>query len=333
MSQNPKYLYYQSAKRFGEGLLDRRSCLMILLAEAKLSGRTAVLPKFVLGAQHNQGSLVESYLIDEYLSIDNLNVPYILEENFFKIYNDVDTNDVLKINDHPFNYDSPVKIVIRILATDNFWNLKKTYDTFKLAKLYHGVGVKFVIPMVEAPVKVKRIGDEILNSLERPTIGLHLRRGDRLNKKLRESMSQSIIIKKMKDFDYNSVFYCTNDKNYKIDQTKFHSHHEFSHLLESITDNYLLFAIEMYVVDNCDISIRTFNDSSPFYNIKDTTEKNYAISNYSMHSSSNRFKKIPLRFVKCYYEDITTDKRKAFVRRRPFLPLLIKVIKWKLKLM
>ncbi|WP_296382145.1 hypothetical protein [Winogradskyella sp.] len=326
-----RYLYYKASKKFGEGLLDRRSCLMILLAEAKLSNRTAVVPRFRLGSQHNNGELLESYLIDEYISLENIDVEHILEEKFLDIEKNIDSNEILNIENSPFDYDTPQTLVIRNLQDDNFWNLKNTYDVFSKAKLYHGVGVKFVVPLVAAPKHIKDIGDQILNSLEKPIIGVHLRRGDRLNKKLNDSMSEETMLRKLSRFEYNSVFYCTNDRNYSINNSKFHSSNKFKALLGDIKDNYLLFAIEMYIVDNCDISVRTFNDSSPFFNIGNKENKNYAICNYSMHGSNNSFTKIPEELVICNYEDYNKDKRRSFVKGRPFIPRLINALRRKLK--
>ncbi|WP_178987334.1 hypothetical protein [Winogradskyella schleiferi] len=328
-----KYLYYKSSKKFGEGLLDRRSCLMILLAEAKLSNRIAIIPKFQLGSQHNNGKPIESYLIEDYINIDKLNVHYILEENFLDIEKRLDSNAILNIEDKKFNYNTNETLVIRNLQNDNFWNLKKTYQAFSLAKLYHGVGVKFVIPLVTAPSQIKQLGDNILNRLEKPVIGLHLRRGDRLNKKLNASMDETIIVNKLKDFNYNSVFYCSNDQNYRIENSRFFSSTYFSDLLKDIKDNYLLFAIEMYVVDHCDISVRTFNDSSPFYYLENKQNKNYSICTYSMHGSNNSFMKIPKQLVKCNYEDYDKNKRKSFVKSRPIVPRFLMAIKRKLKLL
>ncbi|BAO75142.1 hypothetical protein [Winogradskyella sp. PG-2] len=326
-----RYLYYKATKKYGEGLLDRRSCLMILLAEAKLSNRVAVVPKFQLGSQHNNGKPLESYLIDEYISLEKIDVDYILEEDFLDIEKTIDSKNVLIIQDQPFDYSTSETLVVRSLKTDNFWSLKKTYDAFSLAKLYHGVGVKFVIPLVSAPNHIKTIGDQILDSLERPVVGVHLRRGDRLNKKLNDSMNEETMLRKLSRFDYNSVFYCTNDRNYKINDARFHSSNKFKTLLGDIKDNYLLFAIEMYIVDNCDFSVRTFNDSSPFFNIENQDNKNYSICNYSMHGSNNSFSKIPKELVTCNYEDYNKDKRKSFVKARPFFPRLINAVIRKIK--
>ena len=104
-------------------------------------------------------------------------------------------------------------------------------------------------------------------------------------------MDETIIVNKLKDFNYNSVFYCSNDQNYRIENSRFFSNANFKDLLKDIKDNYLLFAIEMYVVDHCDISVRTFNDSSPFYDTENKQNKNYSIGNYSMYGSNTSFVK------------------------------------------
>ena len=111
------------------------------------------------------------------------------------------------------------------------------------------------------------------------------------------------------------VFYCSNDQDYRINHDKYFSISDFKHLVKSVTDNYLLFCIEMYIVDNCDISVRTFNDSSPFYFIENETNKNYSICNYSMHGSNNQSKNIPNELIKCYYESYSTHDRKGFIKR------------------
>ena len=59
--------------------------------------------------------------------------------------------------------------------------------------------------------------------------------------------------------------------------------------------------------------------------------KNYAICNYSMHGSNNSFTNVPKELVTCNYEDYNKDKRKIFVKRRPFIPRLINTVRRKLK--
>ncbi len=331
MKSTQKYLYYKPVKKYGEGLLDRRSCLMILLAEAKLKNRMAVVPKFKLGSRHNNGNSIESYLIDDYFNIERLNVEYILEEDFLSIEKIIDLESVINIDDKKIDYNSEYRLVIRHLKDDNFWNLK-LYDVFALAKNYHGVGVKFVIPEVTPTREIENIGNVILSRLKKPTIGLHLRRGDRLNKRLNQSMQERIIINKLNEFDYDSVYYGTNDRNYKINDKRFFSSADFKDLTGDIKDNYLLFAIDMYVIDNCDVSVRTFNDSSPFYYTDNELNKNFSICDYSMHGSNNSFRKIPSQLIRCHYDDKTKNNRKAFVKSRPFLPRLVMAIKRKLKL-
>ncbi len=325
-----KYLFYNAKARWGEGLSDRRACLMILLAEAKLSNRTAVISKFSLGSKHNNGRKKDSYIVDEYCNIDSLKVDYIFKENFDKLKNKIDKQDILEINDAPFDYSRKEVLVVRNLVDDNFWNLNKLSDVISLAKLYHGNGAKFVVPMVAAPKRVVEIANKVLAQLPKPLVGLHLRRTDRLNKKLDLSMNPEVIINKMSDFGYNSVFYCTNDKDYSINHKKFYSSKNFDFLEELKADNFLFFCLEMYIVDNCDISVRTFKDSSPFFYIEDKTNKNYSICDYGMHMSFSQNRKIPKSFVKCNYEAISDKDGEAFFDKKvglvtKFTSLLIRI--------
>jgi len=64
------------------------------------------------------------------------------------------------------------------------------YEALNFAKLDHGAGLKCVDPLAAAAQHIMGVGDNTLSSLEKPVIGLHLRRGDRLYKKLNHSMSQ-----------------------------------------------------------------------------------------------------------------------------------------------
>jgi len=76
----------------------------------------------------------------------------------------------------------------------------------------------------------------------------------------------------------------------------------------------------MYIVDNCDISVRTCSDSLPFYNIENKENKDYSICNYSMHGSNNSLSKIPKELVTCNYEYYDRDKRRTFVNSKPIIP-------------
>lgn len=310
-----KYLQYRPSKKYREGLSDRRLCLMFLLAEAKLSGRIAVLPKFRLTPRHNNGKTVESYLINTYFRIDKLGVDCVLEDDFIEKRKRIASEQILEIKDKFFDKKSDKILIVRNLQNDNFWNLSKLHDVICLAKNYHGVGAKFVIPLVTPPRHIKEIGDTILSQLVRPIVGLHLRRGDRLNRKLDESMNGKTIINKLNKFDYGSVFYCSNDQKYGVDHPKYFSISCFKELVKTIDDNYILFCIEMYIIDNSDISVRTFNDSSPFYFMEDQSDKNYSICNYSMHGSNYRTRDIPGKLIKCDYESYTKNDKKGFLKR------------------
>ena len=111
-----KYLKYNALKKYGEGLLDRRACLLILLAEAKLSNRIAVIPKFHLGAQHNHGNKIASYLVHTYFEIDKLGVEYMLEEDFLPKEKALDQADILNIQDEKFDKNSDKTLIMFSLS-------------------------------------------------------------------------------------------------------------------------------------------------------------------------------------------------------------------------
>lgn len=156
MSENRRYLFYSPEKKYEEGLLDRRSCLCILLAEAKLSGRIAVIHKFKLGSHHNNGMPIESYLIGEYFNIDRIDVQYIFENDFKDILKQTSESKKLNVTNERFDFDTDHSLVIRHLRDDNYWNLK-LYDVFALAKNYHGVGVKIILPEITPTEKLNEL--------------------------------------------------------------------------------------------------------------------------------------------------------------------------------
>ena len=311
-----KYLFYNARARWEEGLSDRRSCLMILLAEAKLSNRVAIIPKFSLGAKHNNGKKRESYIVDEYCIVDKIGVEYLYLTDFTEIRESIDEEDVLNITEDTFDYNSQIPLVVRNLKDDNFWNLHKLQDVIQLAKLYQGNGAKFIIPLAEPTNRIKEIGDIVLDKLKRPIVGLHLRRTDRLNKPLAKSMNENIIKGKIEDFTFNSVYYCSNDPSYRLNGDAYFTFDNFEILRDITEDNFLLFCVEMYIVDNCDISIRTFKDSSPFFYGNSADEKNYAICDYGMHMSFSQSKKIPNKFVRCFYDNSKTNEFSTFFDKK-----------------
>ena len=159
------------------------------------------------------------------------------------------------------------------------------------------------IPLFKPNEYIKQIGTEVLNSIERPLIGIHLRRGDRISKNLtlQKAMEPNNIYQKISEFKYNTVFYCTNDSNYNLNYNNFINFKHFESL-KNIKNNYILYCIEMFIIDNSDISIRTFNDSTIYYYKKDPG-MNFTLTNYNMCTKikiANRIK-IPHKFIEQKY--------------------------------
>ena len=278
-----KYLYYKAKVKASAGISDKRACIAVLLAEAKLTNRIPILPKMMLSKNHQ--TLIKKdmicYIHDTYFIIPT---EYTIDDDFN--FNNINSDDICNVYGQD-KFKSNKKLVIRNTEYDNFWNLNKLTEVIKLGGIYHGVGMELSNPIFIVPDKIKKIGDLILNKLKKPIIGIHLRMGDRLNPLLKKQLTPSNIKNLIKNLNYNSVYYCSNS-NFKMNTCNivsnelFFEKSDFSKELINIEDNYILFCIEMYIVDNCDISIRTFVDSSIYFN-KQHYGNNYTITNYSMH--------------------------------------------------
>lgn len=53
-------------------------------------------------------------------------------------------------------------------------------------------------------------------------------------------MDETVIVNKLEDFNYNSVYYFSNDQNYNIENSTYVSSKNFNDLLKDVRDNYLL---------------------------------------------------------------------------------------------
>ena len=293
-----KYLYYKFGRMHTHnGISHKRASLSVLLAESMLYSRIAVLPKFTLSSnfQNTDEKHVFSHLIEDYFNMDEIN--YIFEHEFLE-NNKCDNATI--ITDNQIMNNEP-QIIIRQCTDDDFFNLHKLTNVIDLAGRLHGVGMKMVIPKFTPTDFIRTKGNLILNCLSRPIIGIHLRRGDKLNNKfLKQATTPNKLVEKCSVLDYSSVYYCTNDINYKINEDKWHDSSHFKNILEDIKDNYMLFCIEMYIVDNCDISIRTFNDSSIFFH-KQQIGTNYYITPQSMHKHKMNIE-VPTQLISQNYE-------------------------------
>ena len=179
-----KYLYYKTKKKMKAGISDRRACIAVLLAEAKLTNRIAILPKMILSKYHETlgNKDIIDYIHDKYFKITNIEYTTDTE---FKI-NDINPEDVLNINERERFDESNKMLVIRNCINDNYWRLGNLHNVIKLAGIYHGTGMNLSNPIFYVPDNIKKIGDSILSRLKKPTIGIHLRMRDRMNESLKK---------------------------------------------------------------------------------------------------------------------------------------------------
>ena len=297
-----KYIYYKAKKKDKAGLSDRRSSLSYILAESKINNRIAVIPKFILDSKHqkNIGKLendIYSYILETYSEIDKNEFPYIFEEDFIKnIFHTVNNNDIEYVDSFkPFTSDK--SIIIRNTPGDTYnrrafcpYNLHNVAD---LANKIQGqtfeLGI-LKIPLYKPTHYISNIGNVILSNLTKPILGIHIRRTDRLSmfKELEEHQNPSFIEKKISKLNYKSIYYCSDDPKYELNFLNAYNKNAFAELIKNIDDNYLLCCIEMYIICNCDIAIRTFYNSDIFYNIE-KKNINYSLSGTSMHGKPQKY--------------------------------------------
>jgi hypothetical protein len=279
-----KYLRYKCDQNNGSaGLSDRRSCLSILLSESKLTGRIAVIPKFILTGEHNNGHIISSYLIDTYFRLDKITDKYIFEEDF----DILGIHDCVEISQDDDILHSDAKLVVRHFLTNHFYQIQVN-RILDVASHIHSFGVKNVIPMFIPTPAIFEESVNILKQLPRPIVGITFRRMARLNPKLNESMQSEVILKKLEIFEYSSVVYGSNDNEFSLCGNNIYNIKDF---IDS-PDNYYNFSVTMSVIDGCDISVRTFSDSYIYFH-KETIGRNYHIADYSMHDSHVQTDDIP----------------------------------------
>ena len=257
-----KYLTYELNERVGSGLNDRKCVLSILFEEAKSCGRIAVIPRFKMSKNHNHARPSTSQILGEYLSFDDERYPYVLHSE------NTEWNVISGEDDIP----DELKYVKRHFTKGVWYN--KTWNKYEKAS--------FILRNTTfKPIEmVKQAGDEILKKLGTKTIGVHVRKGDRLTPNETRRLTPGYIQDICSKTGY-AMYVASNEKNFI---GEFYTYRDFPEARSFANDNYLLFALEMYIVENCDVHIKTFQDSEHLYS--SDAEMYYMIPR-SMHIHDN----------------------------------------------
>lgn len=257
-----KYLTYELNERVGSGLNDRKCVLSILFEEAKSCGRIAVIPRFKMSKNHNHARPSTSQILGEYLSFDKEGYPYVLNSE------NTEWNVISGEDDIP----DELKYVKRHFTKGVWYN--KTWNKYE--------NTSFIMRNTTfKPIEmVKQAGDEILKKLGTKTIGVHVRKGDRLTPNETRRLTPGYIQDICSKTGY-AMYVASNEQNFV---GEFYTYRDFPEVHPFAHDNYLLFALEMYIVENCDVHIKTFQDSEHLYN--SDAELYYMIPR-SMHIHDN----------------------------------------------
>jgi len=288
-----KYLFYRTDKRVACGLSDRRSSLCGLLAEARFLGRAAVLPLFELSVAHNYKRTVPLSDLTEYFNFDLIKaeVPVFTQaqidqtgmKSTLTVSEDVATEDLLLCSE---------QLIVREWTDDNFYTSHEHLRP--LASRYHGTGMGPGPGMFLPTARTRELGDRILEQLDQPFVGIHLRRRDRLSlvPRLKELTSPSNVWRSLIQRSLeNSVVYFASDEqspSYYQELAALLNIRRWVDFKADIPNyyrenNYQLFALEMYIVDRAKAGFRTFQDATPFYCLNDTDQRSFSLTDLSMH--------------------------------------------------
>ena len=256
-----KYLYYDIKERVGSGLNDRKCVVSILLEEARANDRIAVIPRFKLSKGHNNDKQIFSQILEDYVILDDPRYKYTLD-----LPKDATWKTILD-EDIP-EEETFVKRRFKAVWYCKTWNK------------YENVSFVTRNSLFKPTDDVRRMGEAVLKDLRshgKRTVGVHLRKGDRMSSEEKTRMSPEYIFSMTKHFDC-PIYVATNEP--KFVHESFKTYRDFPEL-SNISDNYLLFAVEMYVVEQCDVHIKTFIDSEHMYG--SVSKEKYYLIPRSMH--------------------------------------------------
>mmetsp|Transcript_21954 Transcript_21954/g.70933 ORF Transcript_21954/g.70933 Transcript_21954/m.70933 type:complete len:318 (-) Transcript_21954:431-1384(-) len=289
------YLMY-SSEADGEltGLADRRASLAALLAEAEFLNRTAVVTPVALAAQHNSGEALECSWA-KYLDFGLIGVRVVstdeLEAELAGSFDDAPSSWLVVSSDVTASeLSSRSEVLIERRWPDSHWHSALPETRERTAEL-HCVGMTLdaqaASPWFRPSRFVAHFATEPLEALGTKYAALHIRRGDKLaeHPPLAAKTSPEAILGKIRwllDAGISRLYVAyrpgrgetdaplnlspLSDAGFQLFTASSFPSLNHEALAE---DNYLLFCVEMLIVDRAAVSVRTFADSTPFYRVDD----------------------------------------------------------------
>ena len=249
----------------------------------------AVLPRFSLdAARHNLGVELEASDLSEYVSLDFIPVETVPLLDFFW---DPDDAAYAQGPIHPAEWrPCQERVLVRPCAV-GFWR-NPVHDTVhKLAGEMHGTGMRPTSGLFGPSARVAAACRRAAARVGGPYIGVHVRRGDKLEllPGLRAVTNPDAVAWAVSCAagELRDVYVATNDPGadyaglLKARGFKVHTRGNLF-AEERGSDNHLLFAMEMLLVDEAAVSIRTFNDATPWF-FSSQLKPNHFLFDRSMH--------------------------------------------------
>ncbi|CAK0892156.1 unnamed protein product [Prorocentrum cordatum] len=267
MQRRATYLLWQIPTDCdGQGLSDRRACLAVILAEAFLLERVAVLPLFRLDAdRHNAGVLLPGSDLSEYVSLERIPVATVALADFAWEPGEA---AVVAGPVRPREWRGCRARVLVRPCTPGFWRNE-------LAGELHGTGMRPTAGLFAAPARVAAAAARAAARIGAPYVGVHVRRGDKLSlmpwlEAATRGEAVARAVASLAPPGVGHVYVASNDAEVDyagaLRAEGFRCSRPQDVFAEEVgRNNHLLFAMEMKLVDDAVVCIRTFNDSTPWY--------------------------------------------------------------------
>lgn len=265
-----------------QGLSDRRARLAIILAEALLLDRALVLPRFTLSAQHNRGAGAVVSDLQKYISLASIPVPLLTRTDDVSDADLDEAVEVLGAADPRRWRRCPKRLMVRWAAGRGFWKSEVHASVLTLAAELHGTGMACTSGLFGPSFLVSSVASAAIGRLG-SYVGLHVRRGDKLRMMpgLEEATSPENVLsflRKVAPDHLRNVYLATDEADtsgyHKALNSAGFACHGRQWLQSLVTpeqgedlarDNFLCFAVEMNIVDDATLCVRSFNDAMPWF--------------------------------------------------------------------
>jgi len=296
-----KYLFYSSEITFPAGLSDKRASLASLLAEAEITKRIPIVPNFVLDPKHNHGFELPPNNLLKYISLERFRsvFPEIITLDEFDFA--AASRKLINQQTNTLELAGLADVLVERVWPNSIW-YRANPEIIDRISTFHGTGSGSTSGWFLPTQKVRELAAPVLSVLGEDFVGVHLRRGDRMEQipAMKRDTSPSRVMQRVREFVPNpiTIYLSTNETSPKyLNEIKEYGQVVSAASFESLkidelrNDNYLLFAVEMYIVGMAKEAFYTFCDSRPWY-YSEKPQLYRSLLPYSQHKQESKWKRV-----------------------------------------